>query len=73
MSFCDFINIAKVEVLILLKKILNGELKEGLGIVGFVGCGECWHHLLEKLLYSIAKTENADLNLILIIVFDFQL
>ena len=28
MSFCDLINLAKVEVLILLKEILNGELKE---------------------------------------------
>lgn len=72
MSFCDFINIATVEVLILLKEILNGEFKEGLSIVCFMSCGEGWRHLLEKFLYSIAKTEDADLDLILIIVSYFQ-
>lgn len=73
MSLCDVINITEVEVLILLKKILNGELKEGLGIVAFMGCGEGWRHLFEKLLDSVAKPEDADLNLVLIIVLYFQL
>lgn len=71
MGFCDFINIAKVEVLVLLKEILNGELEEGLSIVGFMGCGESWGHLLEKFFHSIAKAEDADLDLIFVVILYF--
>lgn len=73
MSVCDFIDITTIEVLILLKEILNGEFKERLCVICFMGCGEGWRHLLEKLLNSVVKAEDADLDLILIIILYFQL